>query len=813
MLLNRRLRGCGLPWAHNFFLDTLSSAWHKQCMYQQHCIRETLTSEAGAARVAALMAAESFPSRTAAGRRVCEAFGFRDARGGLQQAGCVKALRVLEAAGRIALPEPLNRGGGRGPRDLGEAIPAAEGVPDRVEAVEGLRLVLVREEGERRRWNGLMAREHPRGAVRHTGAQLRYLIVSAHGTLGGMGFAASALALAARDRWMGWEERTRKRQLHRVVGMSRFLIREGVECRNLASKALGMVLGRLGEDFQQRYGYRPVLVETFVDEGEHAGTSLKASNWIRVGETAGRGRFAATDGKVAVKAIYLYPLAEDWREQLGLVEPEPIQPLGCGEGLDREEWAENELGGARLGDERLSRRLVRSASVQAEAPMGSFSSAAQSDKAMVMGYYRMIDQPADSQVRPENILAPHRARTLRRMQGKEVVLCLQDGTDLNFAEHEGCRGLGLIRKNQSGSGTLGLHMHSTLVVDGEGVPLGVPQIQYEAPEAGGPKRKPAGERKTRRWVEGLRECARLASELEGVRPVSVMDREGDSFELFVEQRRLGTVDLLVRAQHNRRLGRQLPKLFERVRAARAQAGMEIEVGRRSGRRATGQQKAGEKREARLARVGLRWRRVELAPPRNSDFTKEAPVRLNLVHVREDNAPEGVRPLEWFLLTSVGVKSSREAKQVLEWYRLRWRIEDWHRVLKTGCKVEYLGHRSGDRIERAVTIKAVIAWRLMAMTLLGRERPELPAEVLFSDMEILALKDFAQDRRLSLPDNLGATVVTLAMLGGYLNRNNDPPPGHQKIWEGYVRLATMAETYERLIKLNRTSNLYERLRPG
>ena len=782
-------------------------------MYQQHCIRETLTSEAGAARVAALMAAESFPSRTAAGRRVCETFGFRDARGGLQQAGCVKALRVLEAAGRIALPGPLNRGGGRGPRELGEAIPAAEGVPDRVEAVEGLRLVLVREEGERHRWNGLMAREHPRGAVRHAGAQLRYLIVSAHGTLGGMGFAASALALAARDRWMGWEERTRKRQLHRVVGMSRFLIREGVECRNLASKALGMVLGRLGEDFQQRYGYRPVLVETFVDEAEQAGTSLKATNWIRVGETAGRGRFAATDGKVAVKAIYLYPLVEDWREQLGILPPEPIRGLGCGEGLDREEWANNELGGARLGDERLSRRLVRSASVQAEAPMGSFSSAAQSDKAMVMGYYRMIDQPADSQVTPENILAPHRARTLRRMQGKEVVLCLQDGTDLNFAEHEGCRGLGLIRKNQSGSGTLGLHMHSTLVVDGEGVPLGVPQIQYEAPEAGGPKRKPAGERKTRRWVEGLRECARLASELEGVRPVSVMDREGDSFELFVEQRRLGTVDLLVRAQHNRRLGRQLPKLFERVRAARAQAGMEIEVGRRSGRRATGQQKAGEKREARLARVGLRWRRVELAPPRNSDFTKEAPVRLNLVHVREDNAPEGVRPLEWFLLTSVGVKSSREAKQVLEWYRLRWRIEDWHRVLKTGCKVEYLGHRSGDRIERAVTIKAVIAWRLMAMTLLGRERPELGAEVLFSDMEILALKDFAQDRRLSLPDNLGATVVTLAMLGGYLNRNNDPPPGHQKIWEGYVRLATMAETYERLIKLNRTSNLYERLRPG
>ena len=106
---------------------------------------------------------------------------------------------------------------------------------------------------------------------------------------------------------------------------------------------------------------------------------------------------------------------------MGIAGPEPIRGLACGEGLDREEWAQNELGGARLGDERLSRRLVRSASVQAEAPMASFSTAAQSDKAMVMAYYRMIDQPADSKVHPG--AAP--GADLRRMQGKEVVLCLR----------------------------------------------------------------------------------------------------------------------------------------------------------------------------------------------------------------------------------------------------------------------------------------------------------------------------------------------------------------------------------------------------
>ena len=132
-----------------------------------------------------------------------------------------------------------------------------------------------------------MQREHPRGAARHVGAQLRYLLVSDHGVLGALGFAASALTLAARDAFIGWDADLRCRQLHRVVALSRFLIRPSVRCRNLASKALGLCLRRLSDDFQRRYGYRPLLVETFVEKDRHAGTSLAAANWLRVGETAG----------------------------------------------------------------------------------------------------------------------------------------------------------------------------------------------------------------------------------------------------------------------------------------------------------------------------------------------------------------------------------------------------------------------------------------------------------------------------------------------------------------------------------------------
>ncbi len=782
---------------------------HSLSMHEQNQIASTLASADGTARLKDLLAQAGSASRAEMGRRVCQAFGFHDVRGRPQLAGCMKALRALDAHGHIQLPAPRHERRLCRPRRLGQPVPAPTEVPARADWVRGLALVEVTGDDQRRVWNELMQREHPRGAARHVGAQLRYLLVSDHGVLGALGFAASALTLAARDAFIGWDADLRCRQLHRVVALSRFLIRPSVRCRNLASKALGLCLRRLPDDFQRRYGYRPLLVETFVEKDRHAGTSLAAANWLRVGETAGRGRFAAPATRVPVKAVYLYPLARDWRTQLGVAAPSAPPALGPGEGLARDEWAAHEFGSASLGDVRWSKRLVKSAQIQSEAPTKSFLGAAQKDLAAVKGHYRLIDQPADSAVTPENILAPHRQRTLRRMQGQPAVLCIQDGTDLNFAEHGGCVGLGQIGKNSNAQGTLGLHMHSTLVVTGEGIPLGVPHIQYEAPDGQAEKGKPLQERKTWRWIRGLRACAELAGELDGVRPVSVMDREADVFALFAEQRRLGTVDLLVRAKHNRSLGKDLPKLFETVRAEAAQARLEIHVGRLSARRGSRGQKGREEREERAAQVELRWQAVELPDPERG----AAAARLNLVHVREETEPEGAERLEWFLLTTLTVESRQDAERVLEWYRLRWRIEDWHRVLKSGCKVEYLAHRTGERIERAVTINAVIAWRLAAMTLLGRDTPELPAGTLFSDIEIAALEDFAQDRKLPPPDNVGRAVLTTAMLGGYLNfkRKRYAGPGHQVLWEGYTRLATIVQACERSLRLNQDSKLYQRLR--
>ena len=761
-------------------------------MVDQHCIVATLATAAAVATVEVLLAEAGDASRTEIARRVCREFGFLDSRGQLQMASCQKALRSLHAAGRIELPAPRHGGAPRcRPRRLGQPLPAPTAVPASAGAVQGLRLTEVRTPLQRRTWNELVASEHPQGAVLHVGAQLRYLIESEHGLLGALGFAASALAVAARDEWIGWSPALRRKRLHRVVALSRFLIRPAVQCRCLASKVLSMALRQLPSDFRRRYGYRPALVETFVQRDLHAGTCFQAANWTRVGQTAGRGRFAPPGQRVPVKSIFLRPLRRDFRAVLGAAAPPPEQALGPAEGLALDQFAHNEMGGAPLGDLRLSKRLVRTTHMQAAAPTLSVPEAAEGDRGQVKGHYRFIDQPAASEVTPENILAPHRARTLRRLQGERVALCLQDGSDLNFAEHPGCVGLGLIAKNKNSEGTRGLHMHSTLAVSTAGVPLGVPLIQYDAPDGKAQRGKPLEERKTFRWIRGLRDCAAMAAQLGGTRLVSVMDREADVFALFAEQRRLDGVDLLVRARHNRTQGKGRPKLFDGMRAQAAQGRLRIEVARSSARVRTRKQAASPLREARTARTELRWKTVELRDPDG----RQAPLRLQLVHVWEAAAPAGVEALEWFLLTTLEVSSQADAERMLHWYGLRWRIEDWHRILKSGCKAEYLGHRTGQRIERAVTIKAVIAWRLAAMTLLGRETPEMPAEALFTQVQIRVLRHFAARRRLAAPRNLGLAVRTMAILGGYLYRRNAPPPGHQKIWSGWTRLTIMAEAYE------------------
>jgi len=178
---------------------------------------------------------------------------------------------------------------------------------------------------------------------------------------------------------------------------------------------------------------------------------------------------------------------------------------------------------------------------------------------------------------------------------------------------------------------------------------------------------------------------------------------------------------------------------------------------------------------------IRIHHLKLPAPEHHGEKK--PVELCVVHASEQNPPSGTKPVEWFLLTTMNVVSCSDAEQCLRWYTLRWRIEDWHRVLKSGCGIDDLANETADRLRCAIGINLVIAWRIMLMTLLGRQTPELPAEILYSDIELSTLTAYAK-KRIKPPTLLGEAVILVARIGGYLNRKNDPPPGHQILWQGY-----------------------------
>ena len=246
----------------------------------------TLSSDAGFRNLTAILARRGADSRAEIGRRACSAFGFVDHRGEPRLASCLSTLRRMEGAGRITLPVPGGSGGhGRVVR-TGAAIPAPAGLPARAGAIDGPELVVVRDATLRPLFNELMASEHPRGACLHVGCQLRYLVGSSHGWLGGLLFVPAtrtlaARTLAARDEWISWDDPARERNLARVISLARFLVRPSVSVKNLASRLLGMAARQVPDNFAAVYGVAPVLAETFVAP-EHDGTCFRVAGWRRV---------------------------------------------------------------------------------------------------------------------------------------------------------------------------------------------------------------------------------------------------------------------------------------------------------------------------------------------------------------------------------------------------------------------------------------------------------------------------------------------------------------------------------------------------
>ena len=250
-------------------------------------------------------------------RLVCEIFDWRGANGKLKEMSCRVAMLKMHREGLIELPPPRRE---RPSSYRVVSTPESDPQPDwigRVSELDELKIVPVQRGLPLRRWNALVGRHHYLGYTMLPGAQMRYFIMDGERMLGAMGFGAAAWKVAPRDHFIGWDHEQRRQGLHLIVGQSRFLILPWVHCHNLASRSLAMVAKRLPEDWAERYGFQPVLLETFVDTTRFRGTCYQASNWVNVGHTQGRGKLDLyNEYGQTVKSIWLKPLRADFCERL-----------------------------------------------------------------------------------------------------------------------------------------------------------------------------------------------------------------------------------------------------------------------------------------------------------------------------------------------------------------------------------------------------------------------------------------------------------------------------------------------------------------
>jgi hypothetical protein len=279
------------------------------------CGREFTAAEL--AWIRALVAAGEL-NRPQLARRVCEQLQWVNPAGQLKAMSCRLAMLRMERAGLLRLPAPLHRDSNRCRRALALAVsPSTPSVDQGITEAPGLRLELAQTPQARAWYRALMEQHHYLGYKPLAGAQLRYLIWRGDLLAGGLGFGAAAWSIAPRDRWIGWTAAERQQQLYRLVNNHRFLILPWARTPNAGSAVLGRVARRLTQDWEDRYGYRPVLLESFVEQPRFSGRCYQAANWVCVGQTQGRGKLEKRHHRVVpVKWVFLYPLTTDFRDVL-----------------------------------------------------------------------------------------------------------------------------------------------------------------------------------------------------------------------------------------------------------------------------------------------------------------------------------------------------------------------------------------------------------------------------------------------------------------------------------------------------------------
>lgn len=466
---------------------------------------------------------------------------------------------------------------------------------------------------------------------------------------------------------------------------------------------------------------------------------------------------------------------------------EALQHRGFSESQPRE-WIDNELMGCEFEDVRHGKRL-RQLVEQFSDKVGSTTPWASQDWANTKAAYRFFD---NDRISEGNILAGHFDATRQRFADtvEPVALILHDTTELSY-RHEDAKPIGILGKTHAGPPgrpgrphlytSCGILMHSSLVTTVGGLPLGLAAIKFWTRDKFhganalkrriNPTRVPIEQKESVRWLENLRQSTELLGE--PGRCVHIGDRESDIYELFCLAQQLGT-HFVVRTCVNRLAGAGDTTIAAEMGKAELRGLHPIAVRNNRG-------------ETLTAVLEMRFRRVVVRPPRDKE--KRYPeLILTVIYARERGKPKDREQIDWKLLTDLPVRSCLDAIEKLEWYAQRWKIETFHKILKSGCRAEEAKLRTAERLVNLVAILCILSWRIFWITMLNRTSPDAAPNEAFTELDQYLLDELVPDKHPTpCEPSISHYVVKLARLGGYLARAHDPPPGNTVIWRGLSRL--------------------------
>jgi Transposase DNA-binding/Transposase Tn5 dimerisation domain len=461
-------------------------------------------------------------------------------------------------------------------------------------------------------------------------------------------------------------------------------------------------------------------------------------------------------------------------------------------------WAEVEVGGADLGDTRLDDRFAILLSTLGSRPNLSIPAAC-CGRAEIKAAYRFFD---NDKVTFEKVIAPHVAKTKERMAEHEVVLLVQDTSEIDLTRPE---------QDVTGVGELdgarqGFLLHEMQAFTVDGIPLGtvwaevlnrIEGVSHASAAEKGRKRKqtPIEDKESMRWVTGVQEARQVAQELPAVQCVCVADSEADIYELFAEPRGEHPVHWLVRACQDRALdGGEPQRLRDQVLATPALYEVELTIRGRQAKTAAEGRARRQNRETRQAKVEARAASVTLRPPYRHD-RQLPPVTVSVVLVREMNPPPGETPVEWILVTTLAIDTLEQVRAIVEYYCVRWCIEILFRTLKSGCRIERRRFEHIDRVLPCLGLCLIVAWRTLFVCRMGRRCPDLDCEAIFEPSEWKAVWMTVKRRKppKQVP-RLSEMVHLVASLGGYIERP-ESEPGTQTLWIGIQRMYDLAWAWD------------------